>query len=120
MRRVLLAATLAALLVPVAPAAASTLTFENGTMTFTGAGAAANDVTIGGTQSGTQIEINDADTVTAGTTPAGCIPVTSGVSYVCGPTNVLVLNLGPGNDTVAVDNNGLATPTSMSGGDGAD
>jgi Ca2+-binding RTX toxin-like protein len=116
MRRVLLAATVVALLVQAAPAAASTLTLVNGTLTFTGSGASANDLTLSGNHAGTLIEINDSDTVSP-SGPPGCTPI--GNSFACA-ANLVVLDLGAGADTVTIDNAGLTTPTSMLGGEGVD
>src|ERR1043165_8471395 len=102
MRRVLLAATLAALLVPAAPAAASTLTFTNGVLTFTGSGAAANNLTLSGTNRRVFLVINDADTVAGNTAPGGCQSPGDGRTYSCGPVSAVVLNLGAGDDVVTV------------------
>ena len=117
MRRVLLATTLAALLVPAAPAAASKLTFANGTLTFTEeVPGANNNVTLSGI-SGVTVSVSGADTITP-PVPPNCNEGSPGTNYLCTGVSSVVVDVRAGNDTVIAT--GLAFPTSISGGDGDD
>jgi len=116
MRRVLLAAACAAFLTTAAPAAASTLTLENGVVTYTGSAALSSDLAIAGGNASVVITRDASDTDPIAT-PSGCTDVNPTL-FVCNGVTRVIVNAGDGNDTV--DASTLTLPSTLDGGNGAD
>jgi Ca2+-binding RTX toxin-like protein len=114
-RAFLLAIALAGVLA--APAHASTLVNANGTLTYTGTGTAAGDISLSG-GGPVLVTRNAGDADPFDSAPTGCTPVTPDVSYNCGGAARVVIVAGGGDDQV--DATGLMIPAALGGGDGDD
>jgi Ca2+-binding RTX toxin-like protein len=115
-RAILLAVALAAILA--APAHASTLVNANGTLTYTGTGAAVSDISFTGADPVIVQRTTPDDTDAFNPTPTGCTVVTPDTTFSCpGVTRVNVI-AGGGADTV--NGGALTIPATISGGDGND